>query len=654
MARDDNGKTMASGTQDEPQVAGLRYGADAGTGSGAASRPGGGGPGRRGGRGGRGGPVARMLSGEKAKDFKGTIRKLVVYLGNFRFAILGAIVITIGATVFNVLGPKVLGTATTTLVAGVTAKVQGTGGIDFLRINRILLLALGLYLVSAAFQGLQSWVMAGITQRLSYRMRNDISRKIDRLPLGFFETRPTGDTLSRITNDVDTLGQSIDQSITTLITSVTTVIGIVVLMFSMNVLMTLIVLLLVPFSLLVVRFVVKRSQKYFFAQQRYLGAVNGQVEEVFSGIDVVKAFNREGREIGDFEETNAILYHSAWRSQFLSGMMRPLMDLVSNLGYVGIAIVGAALAMQGIVTIGDIQAFIIYEKNFTQPITQLAQVSNMLQSMAAAAERVFEFLDAEEEPQDAPDVPAMPEHIDEISFEHVRFGYDPEVPVIKDFSTRVERGQTIALVGPTGAGKTTVVKLLMRFYDVDDGSIRINGTDLREFGRSDLRSHIAMVLQDTWLFKGTIMENIRFGRLDATDEEVREAARMASADHFIQTLSGGYETEIDEEASNISQGQRQLITIARALLANRELLILDEATSSVDTHTEMQVQQAMDSLMRGRTSFVIAHRLSTIRNADRILVLRDGDIVEQGTHDELLAMDGFYAELYNSQFDDAA
>jgi ATP-binding cassette subfamily B multidrug efflux pump len=594
----------------------------------------------------------RFMGGEKAKDLGGTLRKLLRYMGVYKFALVAVALLAIGATVFSVFGPKVLGNATTVLSLGIVSKVAGTGGIDYVRIGQILLLALVLYATSALLQFGQGWVMTTITQKLCFRMRNDIAKKIDRMPLGYFESHATGDVLSRITNDVDTLGQSLNQSVTTLVTSVVTIVGVVVIMFTINVLMACIVVLVIPLCALVIRFVIKHSQRYFFAQQKYLGAVNGQVEEVFSGLDIIKAFNREEAEAEVFDETNDILYHSAWKSQFFSGTMRPLMDLVSNVAYVAVVISGAALAIRGIVAIGDIQAFIQYVRNLTQPISQLAQVSNMLQATAAAAERVFEFLEEEEETDDAADALPCPEHLTSIEFDHVAFGYDPDDLVIHDLSARIEEGQTIALVGPTGAGKTTTVKLLMRFYDTVSGSIRLNGHDLREYRRADVRSMFGMVLQDTWLFSGSIMENIRYGRLDATDEEVRHAAQLAHADHFIQTLPGGYDMQIDEDAANISQGQRQLITIARAILANRDVLILDEATSSVDTRTEVQIQQAMDTLMEGRTSFVIAHRLSTIRNADLILVIREGDIVEQGTHEELLERNGFYASLYNAQFED--
>jgi ATP-binding cassette, subfamily B, multidrug efflux pump len=599
------------------------------------------------------GPMG-MVPGEKAKDFKGTVRKLMGYLGRYRIAVVAVIILAIGSTIFNVVGPKVLGQATTVLSEGLMGKIAGTGGIDFEKIAGILLTVLVLYLVSALFSFLQGWVMTGVTQRVCFRLRNEISKKINRMPLGYFESHAIGDTLSRITNDIDTLGQSLNQSVTTLITSIATVVGILILMLTISPLMTLIAVVVLPVSAVLVMLVVKRSQKYFFAQQEYLGKIDGQIEETYAGHTVIKVFNREQRVFEEFDVTNDVLYNSAWKSQFLSGMMMPLMNMVANLGYVGVAVSGAALAIQGAITIGDIQAFIQYVKNLTQPISSLAQVSNMFQSMAASAERVFAFLNEDEEVRDAENAAAFPEEIVAVDFDHVRFEYEKDKPIIKDFSAKVKEGQMVAIVGPTGAGKTTMVKLLMRFYDVNGGAIRLNGQDVREYRRGDLRETFGMVLQDTWLFKGTIMENIRYGRLDATDEEVYAAARAAHADHFIRTLPGDYQMEINEDATNISHGQRQLLTIARAILADKEILILDEATSSVDTRTEERIQKAMDNLMKGRTSFVIAHRLSTIREADLILVMQEGDIVEQGTHDELLARNGFYAELYNSQFEDVA
>ena len=602
-------------------------------------------PRRRGGH----GPMGRMMPGEKAQDFKGTIGKLVRFMGQFKVAFIAAIVFAMASAAFNIVGPKVLSQATTELFDGIVAKIGGTGGIDFDAVGVILLTTLALYCVSAACSFVQGWMMTSVSQRTCYGLRRKIAEKIDRLPVGYFERTSTGDVLSRITNDVDTLGQSLNQGVTQLITSATTMIGVLVMMLSINVEMTLIALLVIPLSLILVKVVVKRSQKYFRAQQKKLGEINGQIEETFSGQAIVRAFNKEDAALATFRETNEALYQSAWRSQFLSGLMMPIMGFVSNLGYVAVAIAGAVFAVQGRITVGDIQAFIQYVKNFTQPITQLAQVANVLQQMAAAAERIFEFLEAPEEAPEQPKAKAADVPSD-VEFDHVRFGYDPEHPVISDFSAHVGEGQTVALVGPTGAGKTTMVKLLMRFYDVDGGAIRIGGHDVREFSREDVRSQFGMVLQDTWLYNATVRENIRYGRLDATDAEVEAAAKAAFADHFIRTLPEGYDTVINEDASNISQGQRQLLTIARAILADRRMLILDEATSSVDTRTEERIQAAMDNLMRSRTSFVIAHRLSTIRNADLILVLQKGDIVEQGTHAELLAANGAYAKLYNSQF----
>lgn len=602
-------------------------------------------------RGPMGGP-GRMAPGEKAKDFKGSIGKLMKYIGKYKIAIFAVMLFAVCSTIFNVVGPKILGKATTELSEGLMAKIQGVGGIDFGKIGQILLFVLTLYLGSAVFNFVQGWIMTGITQKLCYQLRKEISEKINRMPMKYFESRTYGEVLSRITNDVDTLGQGLNQSITTIITSVTTMVGVLVMMLSISPLLTLIALVILPISMGLISLVVKKSQKYFKCQQEYLGHINGQVEEVYGGHMVIKAFNREKDTLEEFEKNNRILYDSAWKSQFLSGMMQPIMMFVGNLGYAGVALGGGLLAIRGTITIGDIQAFIQYVKNFTQPIQQIAQVINQVQSMAAASERVFEFLDEEEEEQTV----ANPQDIGQISgavsFEHVRFGYVPEQVIIHDFSAKVSPGQKIAIVGPTGAGKTTMVKLLMRFYDVNSGSIKLDGHDVRDFNRRELRDAFGMVLQDTWLFKGTIMENIRYGRLDATDEEVIAAAKAAHAHHFIQTLPGGYQMELNEDASNVSQGQKQLLTIARAILADNKIMILDEATSSVDTRTEVAIQKAMDNLMKGRTSFVIAHRLSTIRNADLILVMKDGDIVEQGTHDELLARDGFYAKLYNSQFED--
>lgn len=599
------------------------------------------------------GPMGRgMQPGEKPKDLKSSLGKLLSYIGNFKAAIIVVMIFAAASTVFNVIGPKTLGKATTALSEGLMAKIQGTGSIDFTYIGQILLFVLGLYVCSAAFNFIQGWIMTGVTQKICYRMLKEISRKINRMPMKYFESRTYGEVLSRITNDVDTLGQGLNQSITTIITSVATLVGVLIMMLSISPLMTLIAIVILPISMALISFVVKKSQKYFKDQQEYLGHINGQVEEVYGGHLVIKAFNREKDTIEEFNRTNEILYQSAWKSQFLSGMMQPIMMFVGNLGYAAVALSGGLLAIRGTITIGDIQAFIQYVKNFTQPIQQIAQVINQVQSMAAASERVFEFLNEEEEDQTVEhpaDVSAVTGTVD---FDHVQFGYNPDQTIIKDFSAHVKPGQKIAIVGPTGAGKTTMVKLLMRFYDVNSGSIKLDGHDVRDFNRRELRDAFGMVLQDTWLFKGTIMENIRYGRLEATDEEVIAAAKAAHADHFIKTLPGGYQMELNEDASNVSQGQKQLLTIARAILADNKILILDEATSSVDTRTEVTIQKAMDNLMRGRTSFVIAHRLSTIRNADLILVMKDGDIVEQGNHEELLEKNGFYANLYNSQFED--
>ncbi len=604
-------------------------------------------PVRRGPMGGHG----PMGAGEKARDFKGTIKKLLAYIGRYKLAVLAVMIFAVGSTVFSILGPKIMGNATTELANGLMGKIQGTGGIDFGVIGNILLLVLVMYGVSAILNFVQGFLMTGITQKICYRMRREISEKIDRMPMKYFETRTYGEVLSRITNDVDTLGNGLNQSVTQLITSIATLIGVLVMMLSISPLMTLITLVILPISVALIGLVVKKSQKYFRTQQEYLGHINGQVEEVYSGHMIVKAFNQEENVQKQFHETNEILYRSAWKSQFLSGMMHPIMVFVGNLGYVAVAISGAFLAIRGTITIGDIQAFIQYVRNFTNPIQQIAQVSNMLQSMAAAAERVFEFLDEEEEQQTLENPAPIGAIGGNVAFEHVSFGYREDQTIIHDFNATVRAGQKIAIVGPTGAGKTTMVKLLMRYYDVNSGSIILDGHDIRDFNRRDLRSAFGMVLQDTWLFKGTIMENIRYGRLDATDEEVIAAAKAAHAHHFIQTLPGGYQMELNEEASNVSQGQKQLLTIARAILANRPILILDEATSSVDTRTEVRIQKAMDNLVKGRTSFIIAHRLSTIRDADLILCMKDGDIVEQGSHEELIAKNGFYANLYNSQFE---
>ena len=593
-----------------------------------------------------------MMPGEKAKNFSGTIKKLFRSMGTYRYGLMAVAVFAVGSTLFNIIGPKVLSKAITELFNGLMAKLYRTGGINFDKIGRILLMLLGLYVISALLSLFQGWIMTGISQKLCFRFRREISEKINRMPMKYFESRTVGEVLSRITNDVDTLGMSLNQSVTTLITSVSTLIGVLIMMLSISPLMTVIALVILPISGGLIAVLVKFSQKYFVAQQSYLGKINGQVEEVYSGQNIVKAFNREEKVLKEFEETNEILYQSAWKSQFLSGMMQPIMNFIGNLGYVAVAVSGSLLTIKHVIEIGDIQAFIQYVKNFTQPITQLAQVSNMLQSTAAAAERVFEFLEEEEEDQTVPNPIRLKAMEGRVSFENVRFGYDADKIIIHDFSSEVKPGQTVAIVGPTGAGKTTMVKLLMRFYDVNGGSIKVDGHDIREFNRSELREGFGMVLQDTWLFKGTIMENIRYGRLDATDEEVIEAARAAHAHRFIQTLPGGYQMELNEDASNVSQGQKQLLTIARAILADNRILILDEATSSVDTRTEQRIQKAMNNLMKGRTSFVIAHRLSTIKDADLILVMKDGDIIEQGNHEQLLAQKGFYAELYNSQLED--
>lgn len=587
---------------------------------------------------------------EKAKDFKGTLRKLLKYLSVYKVGIGVVIFFAVLSTVFNVIGPKVLSFATTELFNGLVAKIQGTGSIQFDRIAKILLSLLAIYLFSALMSFIQGYIMAGVAQKMTFRMRSEISEKIHRLPMAYFESKTVGEILSRITNDVDTLGQSLNQSVTQVITSLTTMIGVLVMMLWISPWMTLIALVILPVSLGLVMLVVKFSQKYFIAQQRTLGEINGQVEETFAGQNIVKAFNKEEDVLAEFRAKNEELYHSAWKSQFLSGLMQPVMTFVGNLGYVAVAIVGSVFAVTGSITVGDIQAFIQYVKNFTQPIQQMANVSNLLQSTVAAAERVFEFLEEKEEQE--PEHPLVMDHVEgAVSFEHVQFGYQPDQPIIHDFSSEVRPGQMVAIVGPTGAGKTTMVKLLMRFYDVDAGCIRIDGQDIRSFGRSNLREHFGMVLQDTWLFKGTIMENIRYGKLTASDAEVMDAAKAAHAHHFIETLPGGYDFVLNEEATNVSQGQRQLLTIARSILADNPILILDEATSSVDTRTEQRIQKAMNHLMQGRTSFVIAHRLSTIKDADMILVMKDGDIIEQGNHEALITQNGFYAELYNSQFE---
>ena len=608
----------------------------------------------------KGGPMGRgpmghghgAAMGEKANDFSGTMKQLMKYMSKYKIAIIAVLLFAIGSTVFSIVGPKILGKATTKIFEGLMAKVSGTGGIDFGAIEKILLILVCLYLVSALFSFVQGYIMSGISQKISYEMRNQISEKINRMPMKYFDTKTHGEILSRITNDIDTLGMSLNQSLTQLITSVTTMVGILIMMLSISWLMTLAALVIIPLSLFAVRKVVGRSQKYFKKQQRYLGHVNGLVEENYGGHQIVRVFNKEEEVTEEFNKLNDELYDSAWRSQFLSGMMQPLMAFIGNLGYVMVSILGGWLAIRKTIEVGDIQSFIQYVRNFTQPINQLAQVANQLQSTAAAAERVFEFLDEEEEDQTVINPADVNDIKGNIEFEHVNFGYKENKTIIHDFSVNVKKGQKIAIVGPTGAGKTTIVKLLMRFYDVNSGSIKIDGNDIRNFNRSELREAFGMVLQDTWLFNGTIKENIRYGKLDATDEEVVEAAKSANVHHFIKTLNDGYDMVLDEEASNVSQGQKQLLTIARAILADPKILILDEATSSVDTRTELLIQKAMDNLMEGRTSFIIAHRLSTIKDADMILVMNEGDIVEQGSHEELLAKDGFYAKLYNSQFED--
>lgn len=601
----------------------------------------------------RRGPGGGMAPAEKAKNFKGSISKLMQYIGRYKIAILAVMIMAAASTVFTVIGPKVLGKATTGLSEGLMKKITGTGGIDFSYIGRILIIVLCLYACSAIFSFIQGWIMTGVSQKVCYRLRKEISEKINRMPMKYFESRTYGEVLSRITNDVDTLGMGLNQSITTIITSVATMIGVIVMMLSISPLMTIIAIVILPISVGLVSFVVKKSQSYFKTQQEYLGHINGQIEETYGGHMVVKSFNKEKDMVDTFDKTNAVLYSSAWKSQFFSGMMQPIMMFVGNLGYAGVALSGGMLAINGVITIGDIQAFIQYVKNFTQPITQIAQVINQVQSMAAASERVFEFLEEEEEEQIAAN-PVPTDNIrGEVEFKHVKFGYKEDQIIIKDFCANVKPGQKVAIVGPTGAGKTTMVKLLMRFYDVNSGEILIDGHNIKDFNRRELRDAFGMVLQDTWLYKDTIMENIRYGKLDATDEEVIAAAKAAHAHHFIETLPGGYNMELNEDASNVSQGQKQLLTIARAILADNPILILDEATSSVDTRTEIQIQNAMDNLMKGRTSFVIAHRLSTIKDADIILVMKEGDIVEQGNHEELLAKGGFYADLYNSQFEEA-
>jgi len=596
--------------------------------------------------------MGRGMSVDKPKNFRKSLGKLFKYMGRYKYAIFAVMVMAAISTVFSVAGPKVMGKATTELANGLMKKVNGTGGIDFTLIGKILLITLALYVTSVAFSFIQGWIMTGITQKLAYRMRREISEKIDRMPMKYFESRPYGDVLSRITNDVDTLGTGLNQSFTMIITSFATIIGTIVMMLTISPLMTLITFCILPVSAVLLGTVIKKSQSYFSTQQKYLGKINGMVEENYSGQLVIKAFNKEAETIEAFDETNEVLFRSAKKSQFLSGIMMPLMSFVGNLGYVGVALSGGFLAIKGLIGIGDIQAFIQYVRNLTEPMQQVAQVVNQVQSMTAAAERVFEFLEEEEEEATRDAVSIDDEFSGSVDFEHVRFGYKADQPVIKDFTVHVEPGQKIAIVGPTGAGKTTIVKLLMRFYDVDAGAIKLDGININNIDRRELRKNFGMVVQDTWLFKGSIMENIRYGRLDATDEEVIEAAKAAYADKFIRTLPGGYDMELNEDASNVSQGQKQLLTIARTILANKKLMILDEATSSVDTRTEVMIQKAMDKLMQGRTSFIIAHRLSTIKNADIILVMKDGDIIEQGSHEKLLEANGFYADLYNSQFEE--
>ena len=594
-----------------------------------------------------------MRAGEKAKDFKGTMKKLWNYISEYRIGLFFVMVFAICSTVFSIAGPKILGKATTEIFSGLVGKISGGSGIDFEKLGRILIGLLCLYVASAVFSFIQGYIMTGISQKITYRMRKDISEKIHRMPMNYFDKVTHGEVLSRVTNDVDTLSQSLNQSATQLITSTTTLIGVLIMMLSISPLMTVVALLILPISLVLISAIVKRSQKFFRDQQNYLGHVNGQVEEVYGGHNIVKAFNKEEDVIRTFNETNDILYQSAWKSQFLSGMMMPIMQFVGNLGYVGVSILGGYLAIKGSIEVGDIQSFIQYVRSFTQPIQQIAQVANMLQSTAAASERVFEFLEEEEEVQMVEHPVSVEGLKGNVSFEHVKFGYNPDHIIIKDFSVDVKQGQKIAIVGPTGAGKTTMIKLLMRFYDVNEGAILVDGHDIKDFTRGELREMFGMVLQDTWLFNGTIEDNIKYGKLNATHEEVVEAAKAAYVDQFVQTLPNGYNMVLNEEASNVSQGQKQLLTIARAILADPKILILDEATSSVDTRTEIRIQKAMDNLMEGRTSFIIAHRLSTIRDADLILVMKDGDIVEQGKHQELLNQNGFYAELYNSQFESA-
>ena len=602
---------------------------------------------------GRGGPMG-MMGGkaEKPRDFKGTMLKLIKYLSNYKGRIIVVFVFAIASTVASIVGPKILGKATTRLFEGVLGQIAGTGtGIDFAYIENIIIMTLLLYAASTVFSYVQGWIMSGVSMDITYRFRKDIAAKINRMPLKYFDRTSQGEVLSRITNDVDTLSQTLNQSMTQIITSIITVIGVLVMMFSISWAMTLVSLLIIPLSMMIVMLIIKQSQKYFKQQQDYLGHLNGHVEEMFGGHVVMKAFNGEARSVEKFDTYNNTLYSSAWKSQFLSGMMMPIMSFIGNLGYVAVSIMGGYLAIKNVITVGDIQAFIQYVRSFTQPITQLANISNVLQQTAASAERVFEFMAEEEESLESDQPLDLVSLNGKVEFKHVRFGYDPEKVIIKDFSASIKPGQKIAIVGPTGAGKTTIVKLLMRFYDIDSGVILVDDHNINEFKRGDLRCMFGMVLQDAWLYNGTIMENIRYGRTNASDEEVFAAAKAARVDHFVRTLSEGYNLVLNEETTNISQGQKQLMTIARVILADPSILILDEATSSVDTRTEVLIQEAMDNLMAGRTSFIIAHRLSTIRNADLILVMDEGDIIEQGTHEDLLASSGFYAELYNSQFE---
>ena len=596
-------------------------------------------------------PMGQGGRTEKAKDLKGTLKKLLHYMSVFKVQMFFIVIFAICGTAFTIVGPKILGKATTEIFNGLVSKVSGGNGMDFDKIGQILLMTLGLYLISTLCSFIQGYLMTGVSQKTTYRLRKEISEKINRMPMNYFDTKPVGEVLSRVTNDIDTLGQSLNQSATQMIQSVTTLIGVLIMMLTISPLMTLVTLVILPISMVLISFVMKHSQKYFRGQQEYLGNVNGQVEEIYSGHNIIKAFNKEEDVIQEFDATNDKLYDSAWRSQFFSGMMMPIMQFIGNLGYVAVAILGGFLTIKKTIEVGDIQSFIQYVRSFTQPIQQIAQVANMLQMTAAASERVFEFLEEEEEDQTV-EHPVSVENLEgNVSFDHVHFGYNADKTIVNDFSAEVKEGQKIAIVGPTGAGKTTMIKLLMRFYDVNSGAIKIDGHDVRDFNRSELREMFGMVLQDTWLFNGSIRDNIKYGKLDATDEEVIQAAKAAHVHQFVKTLPGGYDMELNEEANNVSQGQKQLLTIARAILADPKILILDEATSSVDTRTEVLIQKAMDNLMKGRTSFVIAHRLSTIRDADMILVMKDGDIVEQGNHEELLAKGGFYADLYNSQFE---